>query len=68
MIASQFPSPKEFNEALEKKITREDLQAYVIEDIMVQQMIDRTFGLFIKNSDIEGDAIIFFEQNREKFV
>ncbi len=68
MIASRFPSPKEFNEVLEKKITREDLQAYVIEDIMVQRMVDRTFGLFIKNSDIEGDAIIFFEQNREKFV
>lgn len=68
MIASQFPSPREFNSALEKKITREDLQAYVIEDIMVQRMVDRTFGLFIKNSDIEGDAIVFFEQNREKFV
>lgn len=68
IIASQFPSPKEFDSALEKKITREDLQAYVIEDIMVQKMVDRTFGLFIKNSDIEGDAIIFFEQNREKFV
>ncbi|MGQ9611112.1 MAG: peptidylprolyl isomerase [bacterium] len=68
MIAEQFPSPKEFNEVLEKKITREDLQAYVIEDIMVQHMVERTFGLFIKNSDIEGDAIVFFEQNREKFV
>jgi len=69
MVASRFPSQKEFSEALKQcGITQEDLQASLIEEIMVRNMVKRSFGLFVKESDIEGEALEFFEQNKGKFI
>jgi len=69
IVISRFASPLMFAEALKNKgITQSDLQSYLIEEIIAQKMVDRAFGIFIKNSDIEGDAVFFFEQNKEKFV
>jgi len=69
MAASRFPSPKEFSEALKQRgIAQEDLETSMIERIMIQKMIDREFRLFVEMADIEGEAMDFFERNKEKFV
>jgi len=35
---------------------------------MIQKMIDRKFGQFIRDSDLEGEATNYFEQNKANFI
>ena len=69
LVASRFPSKENFFEALKHhSMTQEDLQAYISEEIMIRKMVERKFGQFIRESDLEGEATDFFEQNKSKFV
>lgn len=66
-VASHFASPEEFSRALEQRgITYDDLEEFLREGIMIQEMIRRKFQLFVEVTDLEASE--FFEQNREKFV
>ena len=66
-VVSRFVSPNAVSEALQRRgITQEDLEEKLIEEIMVQEMVNRKFRLFLVVT--EGEASSFFEQNKEKFV
>jgi len=66
-IVSRFTTPEDFSQALRQRgITQEDLKENLEQKIMVQEMIDRKFRLFLEVTDQE--AIIFFEDNKAKYV
>ena len=66
-VASRFASPKEASEMLRRRgISQEDLEEKLIEEIMVQEMVNRKFRLFVEVTDIEASN--YFEQHREGFV
>lgn len=66
-VASRFASPKEASEMLRRQgISQEDLEERLIEEIMIQEMVNRKFRLFAEITDIE--ASVFFEQHKEQFV
>lgn len=66
-VASRFASQEEATRALEKLgISQKDLEEYLIEEIMIREMIERKFLLFAEVTDIEAST--FFEQNKGQFV
>ena len=66
-VVSRFTFSKEPFEALKQRgISQEDLAEKLIEEIMVQEMVNRKFRLFVEITDIEASA--FFEQHKEPFV
>ncbi|MFC1713157.1 peptidyl-prolyl cis-trans isomerase, partial [Candidatus Poribacteria bacterium] len=66
-IASRFVSPEEVSEILRRLgISQKDLEENLIEEIMVQEMVNRKFRLFVEITDI--GASDYFEQHREEFV
>jgi len=66
-VLSRFASPEEFSLALKQRgITQDALQKSLIEEIMIREMVNRKFYLFVEVTDLEASD--FFEQNREKFV
>ncbi|MBD3182502.1 hypothetical protein GF312_09435 [Candidatus Poribacteria bacterium] len=65
-ISSRFFSRDKAEEVLRKRgINQETLEEYLIEKIMVREMINRKFKIFIGISDI--DISSHFEMNRENF-
>jgi peptidyl-prolyl cis-trans isomerase SurA len=68
-ISSKFPSKENLYENLKQRgMTSDDLQERLTEEIMIRKMVERKFGQFIRDSDLEGEATDFFEQNKTKFV
>jgi len=68
-ISSNFGSTEKLASELNKKqMTLDDLKASLNENIMIQKMIERKFGLFIRDSDLEGEATSYFEQYKTDFV
>jgi len=68
-ISSKFPTKESFNQTLKQHgMTLEDLQADLNEELVIRKMIERKFGQFIRDSDLEGEATDFFEKNKAKFV
>jgi len=66
-VASRFNSPEDVSEALRRQgITQEDMEERLIEKIMVQEMVNRKFRLFLEVTDLE--AADFFQQNKDKFL
>ena len=66
-VASLFDSRAEFSEALQQRgITQEDVEKYLMEEIMIREMVKRKFRLFLEVTDLE--AADFFERNRQEFV
>ena len=66
-VVSRFTPSKEPFEVLKQRgISQEDLAERLIEEIMVQEMVNRKFRLFVEITDIEASA--FFEQRKESFV
>ena len=64
---SRFPTPDGVSDALWRNgITQEDLEKKLIEIIRVQEMVNRKFRLFLEVTD--GEASVFFEQNKERFM
>lgn len=67
-ISSKFPSKESLYESLKQKgMTSDDLQERLTEEIMIRKMVERKFSQFIRDSDLEGEAADFFEQNKTKF-
>ncbi|HGJ65834.1 TPA: peptidyl-prolyl cis-trans isomerase [bacterium] len=68
-ISSKFKSSEELIEALNQiGMSLDDLKAKISENIMIKKMIDRKFGQFIRDSDLEGEATNYFEQNKANFI
>ena len=68
-ISSRFRSPEELADALSQiGMTLDDLKARLTENIMIQKMIERKFGQFIRDSDLEGEATNYFEQHKSEFM
>ena len=66
-VVSRFASPEDLSRALRQRgITQEDLEENLVQKIMIQEMIDRKFRLFLEVTDQE--ATFFFEENKEKYV
>jgi len=66
-VVSRFASPEDLSRALRQRgITKEDLEENLVQKIMIQEMIDRKFRLFLEVTDQE--ATVFFEENKEKYV
>jgi len=64
-----FPSKEALLDALKKRgMTLEDLQASLTDDIKIRKMVERKFGQFIRESDLEGEATYYFEQNKPNYV
>jgi parvulin-like peptidyl-prolyl isomerase len=63
------PSKEALLDALKKRgMTLEDLQASLTDDIKIRKMVERKFGQFIRESDLEGEATYYFEQNKPNYV
>jgi parvulin-like peptidyl-prolyl isomerase len=63
------PSKEALLDALKKHgMTLEDLQASLTDDIKIHKMVERKFGQFIRESDLEGEATYYFEQNKPNYV
>jgi len=68
-ISSKFLSKESLYATLKQRgMTSDDLQERLTEEIMIRKMVERKFGQFIRDSDLEGEATDFFEQNKTKFV
>jgi parvulin-like peptidyl-prolyl isomerase len=66
-VFARFPDPKRASDMLNQQgISQEDLEERLIEEIMIQEMVNRKFRLFVEVTDIEASA--FFEQNKEQFM
>jgi parvulin-like peptidyl-prolyl isomerase len=64
-----FPSKEALLDALKKHgMTLEDLQASLTDDIKIRKMVERKFGQFIRESDLEGEATYYFEQHKSNYV
>jgi parvulin-like peptidyl-prolyl isomerase len=69
IISSKFPSKESLYATLKQRgMTPEDLQERLTEEVMIRKMVERKFGQFIRDSDLEGEATDFFEQNKTQFV
>jgi peptidyl-prolyl cis-trans isomerase SurA len=65
-IASKFSSEEEFSKTLERfGITYDHLKKRLKEEILVREMVDRKFRLFV---EVSGDTAAYYEQHKEKFV
>jgi parvulin-like peptidyl-prolyl isomerase len=68
-ITSKFSSKDELIRTLKKHgMSLEDLQENLEEELMIQKMVERKFGQFIRESELEGEATDYFEQNKTKFI
>ena len=68
-INSNFSSNDELTKTLKKRgMSLDDLQTKLSEEIMIRKMVERRFGQFIRESELEGEATAFFEQNKAKFI
>ena len=68
-VSSEFESPEKLSDALGNMgITLDDLKDGLSENIMIQKMIERKFGQFIRDSDLEGEATNYFEQHKSEFI
>lgn len=68
-INSNFSSNDELTKTLKRQgMSLDDLQTKLSEEIMIRKMVERRFGQFIRESELEGEATAFFEQNKAKFV
>lgn len=68
-ITSTFSSKDEFLKALRKRgMNLSDLQMKLKEEIMIRKMIERRFGQFIREFELEGEATTYFERNKSKFI
>jgi parvulin-like peptidyl-prolyl isomerase len=66
-VLARFASAEDFSQALQKwGITQEDLEENLVQKIMIQEMIDRKFRLFLEVTDQE--ALFHFEGNKAKYV
>ncbi len=65
--AARFASPEEFSRALKQRgITQKYLEKILMEEIMIEETVNRKFRLFVDVTDLEASE--FFEQNKKKFV
>ena len=68
-IKSKISSKDEFARILKKQgMSLEDLQENLQKELMIQKMVERKFGQFIRESELEGEATDYFEQNKTKFI
>ncbi|MGB9596550.1 MAG: peptidylprolyl isomerase [Candidatus Poribacteria bacterium] len=68
-ITSSFSSKDNLIKALRKRgMSLDDLQAKLTEEIMIRKMIERRFGQFIREFELEGEATAYFERNKSKFI
>jgi len=68
-ISSKFLSKESLYATLKQRgMNLDDLQERLTEEFMIRKMVERKFGQFIRDSDLEGEATDFFEQNKTKFV
>ncbi|HGE72255.1 TPA: peptidyl-prolyl cis-trans isomerase [Candidatus Poribacteria bacterium] len=68
-INSNFSSNDELTKTLKRQgMSLDDLQTKLSEEIMIRKMVERRFGQFIRESELEGEATAFFEQNKAKFI
>jgi len=68
-VSSKFESPEKMSDALDNMgMTLDSLKERLSEDIMIQKMIERKFGQFIRDSDLEGEATNYFEQHKPEFT
>lgn len=66
-LNARFLSQKEFDEALKRRgIIQEVLEEYLVEEIMVNEMVDRKFRNFVEVSDL--DASEYFQQYKGEFM
>jgi parvulin-like peptidyl-prolyl isomerase len=68
-VSSRFASSEQLANLLEQYgMTLDDLKANLTEEIKIQKMIERKFGQFIRDSDLEGEATNYFEQHKSDFI
>ncbi len=68
-IVSTFSSKDELINTLKRQgMNIDDLQTKLTEEIMIKKMIERRFGQFIREFELEGEATTYFEKNKSKFI
>lgn len=68
-ISAKFASSDNLANALNQSaMTLDYLKEKLNENIMIQKMIDRKFGQFIRDSDLDGEATNYFEQHKSEFI
>lgn len=68
-VSAKFESSNDLANALNQSaMTLDYLKEKLNENIMIQKMIDRKFGQFIRDSDLDGEATNYFEQHKSEFI
>lgn len=66
-LAARFASPEEFAKALRQRgITQVDLEEALLKKVMIREMVNRKFLLFVDVTDL--DASEYFEQHRDELI
>jgi peptidyl-prolyl cis-trans isomerase SurA len=64
---TRFSSQKDFTEALKRRgITQKDLEENLMDEIMIREMVNRKFRIFVEVSDI--DASEYYQQHKEELI
>ena len=67
ILKARFLYQNEFDEALKRRgITQADLEEYLVEEIMVNEMVNRKFRNFVEVSDL--DASEYYQEHKEELL